>query len=59
MTSERIRIRERYYYSPERQICKDKKHEYYDCPRPDICPYAFCDTCVIDYLSLDELGEIN
>lgn len=48
---------EKYYYSPERINCKqNKNHNYTECPEPETCPYAYCENCDIDYLSLDEIG---
>ena len=51
-------MKEKYYYSPDRLNCK-KNHHYTECPEEDICPFAFCDTCKIDYISLEYLGEFE
>lgn len=48
---------EKYYYSPDRLNCKKSNHIYSECPDESYCPFASCDTCNIDYMALDELGE--
>lgn len=48
---------EKYYFSPDRLNCKNNHIHYVECDDPR-CHYAYCETCKIDYMSLDELGEI-
>ena len=52
--------KQRYYYSPQREICETKHSKYYtECLQHEVCPFGSCYRCKIDFLSLDELGELN
>lgn len=50
--------RETYYYSLRRKMCKRyHSKDYTECPEPEVCPFAYCSFCNLDFLSLADIGD--